>query len=53
MAILQDHVYTESDWSDESTCPPYERSKLKAEQAAWEFVKQLEEFELVAFAQVP
>ena len=46
----QDHVYTESDWSDESTCPPYERSKLKAEQAAWEFVKQLEEgkhFELV------
>ena len=46
----QDHVYTESDWSDESTCPPYERSKLKAEQAAWEFMKQLEEgkrFELV------
>ena len=46
----QDHVYTESDWSTESTCPPYERSKLKAEQAAWEFMKQLEEgkrFELV------
>ena len=46
----QDHVYTESDWSDESTCSPYERSKLKAEQAAWEFMKHLEEgkyFELV------
>ena len=45
-----DHVYTEKDWSAEETCPPYERSKLKAEQAAWELVKQLEEgkqFELV------
>ena len=45
-----DHVYTEADWSPESGCSPYEKSKLKAEQAAWEFVKGLEEdkrFELV------
>ena len=46
----QDHIYTEKDWSAETTCPAYERGVLKAEQAAWEFVKQLEEdrqFELV------
>ena len=45
-----DHVYTEKDWSVEAACAPYEKSKLKAEQAAWEFVKGLEEgkqFELV------
>ena len=45
-----DHVYTEADWSLESGCAPYEKSKLKAEQAAWDFVKGLEEgkrFELV------
>ena len=38
-----DHVYTEKDWSAESVCAPYEKSKLKAEQAAWEFVKNLDE----------
>lgn len=38
-----DHVYTEKDWSPESACAPYEKSKLKAEEAAWEFVKKLEE----------
>ena len=46
----QDYVYTEADWSDENTCPPYERSKLKAEKAALEFMKNLPEgqkFELV------
>ena len=42
--------YSESDWSDETKCPPYEKSKLKAELSAWEFVENLEEgkrFELV------
>ena len=45
-----DYVYSETDWSDEASCLPYEKSKLKAEQAAWDFVKKLEEdkhFELV------
>ena len=38
-----DHVYTEKDWSSEAACGPYEKSKLKAEQAAWDFVKNLDE----------
>ena len=45
-----DYVYTEKDWSVEDVCGPYEKSKLKAEQAAWDFVKNLDEskrFELV------
>ena len=45
-----DYIYTEKDWSDESTCKGYFKSKLKSEQAAWEFVKTLDEskrFELV------
>ena len=46
----QDHVYTEEDWSNPVSCQPYELSKYKAEKAAWEFMKNLEEdkkFELV------
>ena len=49
--VSPDYVYTESDWSTEELCDPYELSKLKAEEAAWEFVKLLEEgrqFELVS-----
>lgn len=45
-----DYVYSETDWADEASCTPYGKSKLKAEQAAWDFVKKLEEdkrFELV------
>ena len=45
-----DYVYTEKDWSVEDVCGPYEKSKLKAERAAWDFVKNLDEskrFELV------
>ena len=38
-----DYVYTEKDWSPEAACAPYEKSKLKAEQAAWDFVKNLDE----------
>ena len=36
-----DYVHTEDDWTDESTCEPYERSKTKAELAAWDFMKKL------------
>ena len=38
-----DYVYTEKDWSPEAACNAYEKSKLKAEQAAWDFVKELDE----------
>ena len=38
-----DYVYTEKDWADEATCTRYIKSKLKAEQAAWDFVKKLDE----------
>ena len=45
-----DYVYTEKDWSDEAMCTGYIKSKLKAEQAVWDFAKKLDEskrFELV------
>ena len=38
-----DYVYTEKDWSDEAVCTSYIKSKLKAEQAAWDLVKRLDE----------
>ena len=41
--------YTEEDFSDIDGCSPYEKSKLLAEQAAWDFVNKLpndEKFEL-------
>ena len=47
----KDHVYTEKDWANEATGTTYERSKVKAEKAAWDLVKQLDEnkrFELVS-----
>jgi nucleoside-diphosphate-sugar epimerase len=43
-------LYTEEDWSDVEVCVPYDKSKLLAEKAAWEFVNNLpedEKFELV------
>ena len=44
------HVHTEADWGDEAICGPYEKSKIRAERAAWDFVEKLEDnkkFELV------
>lgn len=35
------HGYSEEDWSPETACLPYEQSKLFAESAAWDFVKEL------------
>ena len=32
-------VHTEEDWSPKEACWPYEKSKLQAEQAAWEYWK--------------
>ncbi len=44
-------VYTEEDWATDESCKgAYERSKFRAEKAAWEFVEKLEagkKFELV------
>lgn len=42
--------YSEKNWSEVDACPPYEKSKLLAEKAAWDFHKSLpieERFELV------
>ena len=54
------YTYSEEDWSPETGCLPYERSKLLAERAAWDFVKELpdeKKFDLVvvnpAFVQGP
>ena len=42
-------IHTEEDWSAEEACPPYEKSKLKAERAALDFMKNLEDkkFDLI------
>jgi dihydroflavonol-4-reductase len=40
--------FTEKDWADESQLPPYDRSKLQAERAAWEAVGAGEELEMVS-----
>ena len=42
--------YSEKDWSPENECQPYEKSKLLAERAAWDLLKELpddKKFELV------
>ncbi|CAB3991029.1 uncharacterized oxidoreductase [Paramuricea clavata] len=44
------YMLTEKDWAVLESCAPYEKSKLLAEQSAWEFVKNLpdeQKFELV------
>ena len=46
----QDYVYTEADWANEEVGSGYEKSKVKAEKIAWDFVKKLDDnkqFELV------
>ncbi|CAH3128238.1 unnamed protein product [Pocillopora meandrina] len=45
----EDHLFNEEDWASEEESIPYEKSKLMAERAAWELVKNLpddEKFEL-------
>lgn len=47
--LQEEKLFNEEDWSDEKHCVPYEKSKLLAEKAAWELVKNLsddEKFEL-------
>lgn len=36
------NVFTEEDWAAEEGVNPYEKSKAKAEKAAWELVKNLQ-----------
>jgi dihydroflavonol-4-reductase len=40
-------LYNEEDWSDAEVCAPYEKSKLLAEKAAWDFVNNLPEGEKI------
>lgn len=37
----EDHFFNEEDWASEEESIPYEKSKLMAERAAWELVKNL------------
>ena len=39
--VGEDVVFTEEDWSSEEKSVPYEKSKRRAEMAAWELVKEL------------
>ncbi|UYV78182.1 hypothetical protein LAZ67_16000386, partial [Cordylochernes scorpioides] len=47
--VEEGRVYTEKDWSDDNSryLNAYDRSKTRAERAAWEFVKEHPELELV------
>ena len=50
LLITKDTPYTEEDWVDYSLIHGYEKSKVLAERAAWDFVEKLDEdkkFELV------
>lgn len=39
--VQSGHVYTEENWALEKDCFPCEKSKLKAEHAAWDLMKDL------------
>lgn len=41
----QKELYNEEDWSDIEVCGPYEKSKIMAERAAWDFLNSLPEAE--------
>jgi nucleoside-diphosphate-sugar epimerase len=42
-------LYDENDWSDESICSPYQKSKTLAEKAAWDYHSSLPEDERFEF----
>ena len=47
---VEGHAYTENDWMAEDGLPAYEKSKIRAEKAAWDFLEKLEDdkkFELI------
>ena len=41
-SISRENPYNEEDWADEAICTAYEKSKVRAERAAWDFVKELD-----------
>lgn len=41
-SYINDHTYSERDWSKPETLQPYYKSKTLAEKAAWDFVKDRE-----------
>ena len=45
-------TYSEENWSDEKVLRPYEKSKLLAEKASWDFVKELEDGKKFEFSVV-
>ena len=45
----EDHFFTEKDWSLEKEGTVYEKSKRRAEKAAWELVKNLPGIEYSVF----
>ena len=45
----EDHVFTEKDWSLEKEGTVYEKSKRRAEKAAWELVTNLPGIEFSVF----
>ena len=45
-------TYSEENWSDEKVLRPYEKSKLLAERASWDFVKELEDGKKFEFSVV-
>ena len=41
ISVSGDKVYTEDDWADTETKDGYTKSKILAEKAAWDFLKEL------------
>ena len=39
--LAESKVFNEEDWASEEGSSPYEKSKTRAEKAAWELVKNL------------
>ena len=45
-------TYSEENWSDETKVAPYEKSKLLAERASWDFIEKLEDGKKFEFSVV-
>ena len=46
---VEDKVFTEEDWAADEGVSPYEKSKKRAEKAAWELVEKLPGYNLLTF----
>jgi len=43
---LDNKIFNEEDWAVEASCPPYPKSKLLSERAAWDYLKTIPERKL-------